>query len=315
MIMRRFFALCLLVIACVSAKAQNSNDIERYVEWIDISGLAPGYRACYIFESEKYLSFRVKDDIHYHRFYIPVPQKQRVHNIIYGNTDYRSKQQQVTDIIRLAISRLTDETTVDRSAADGPAEGQTIYDYIAKSYHDGSPVSVQDLFTRQDNAAAEAQRMQTKSGSDYDNDGSGDLLDNLTVTPQLLDDYIQEHPESEVAEEYMGSHEYQDSPNDYPEAGSVGYGSYGIQQTPDYRRVEGGQTADSPSGNINIGSAISNLMGNIEGYAETIITLLLVFFILKAGLKAVFSGDRKKKGNTDKSYEDMSWFHDNHKEM
>ena len=56
----------MLVIACISANAQSSNDIEKYVEWIDISTLAPGYRACYIFESEKYLSFRVRDDVYYH---------------------------------------------------------------------------------------------------------------------------------------------------------------------------------------------------------------------------------------------------------
>lgn len=313
--MRSFFALCLLVIACVSAKAQNSNDIERYVEWIDISGLAPGYRACYIFESEKYLSFRVRDEVYYHRFYISAPQKQRVHDIIYRNTDIQSKRQQVMDILRFAISRLMDETIVDGSAADRPAEGQTIHDYIAKSYHNGSSVSFHDFFTMQDNAAAEAKRMQSQKESNYDNGATGDLLDNLTVTPQALDDYIQEHPESDVAREYMDDNEYQDSPDDYPEAGSVGYGSYGIQKTPDYQNVEGRQAADSPSENFNIGSAISNLFGNIEGYAETIITLLLIFFILKAGLKAVFSGDRKKKGDTDKSYEDMSWFHDNHKEM
>ncbi len=305
--MRRYFALWMLVIACISANAQSSNDIEKYVEWIDISTLAPGYRACYIFESEKYLSFRVRDDVYYHRFYISAPQKQRVHDIIYRNTDIQSKRQQVIDILRFAISRLMDETTVDRLAADGPTEGQTIYDYIARSYHDGIPVSVQDLFTKLDNAAAEAQRMQAQGGSGYDNGDTDDLLDNLTVTPQVLDDYIQEHPESDVAREYMGDNEYQGSANDYPEQGSVGYGSYGIQQAPDYQSAEGRQTADN--------SDTGNFLSNIEGYAETIITLLLVFFILKICLKAVFSGDRKKKGHSDKSYEDMSWFHDNHKDI
>ena len=304
--MRRYSVLLLLVIACISAKAQNSNDIEKYVEWTDISTLAPGYRACYIFESEKYLSFRVRDDVYYHRFYISAPQKQRVHDIIYRNTDIQSKRQQVMDILRFAISRQMDETTVDRSAADGPAEGQTVYDYIAKSYHDGNPVSVQDLFTRLDNAAAEAQRMQAQGGAGYDNGEADDLLDNLTVTPQPLDDYIQEHPESDVAREYMGDNEYQGNV-DFPEQGGAGYGSYGIQQAPDYQSAEGRQTADS--------SDTGNFLSNIEGYAETIITLLLVFFILKLCLKAVFSGDRKKKGHSDKSYEDMSWFHDNHKDI
>ena len=297
--MRRLITLFLLVVACASAKAQNNGDIDRYVQWTDISGLAPGCRVCYIYESEKYLSFFVRGEIYDYRFYISTPQKEMVHNIIYSNSDIGLKQQQVMAIVRFAISKLQDDTTVDRSGADGPAEGQSINDYIRKEYHSGRYVSVQELFVRQEDTRAETQAY-TQGSADNGYDDTGDLLDNLTVTPQLLEDYIQEHPESDVAQ-YMASGGIQDSPTGYPEPGGDGYANNGIQGTTD------SQTADSPS----VGD--SGLLKSLEGYGETIITLLFAFIMLKVVLKAFFSGDKNSDSN--KNYKDMSWFHDNHKEM
>ena len=297
--MRRLITLFLLVVACASAKAQDNGDIDRYVQWTDISGLAPGCRVCYIYESEKYLSFFVRGETYDYRFYISTPQKEMVHNIIYSNNGIGLKQQQVMAIVRFAISKLQDDTTVDRSGADGPAEGQSINDYIRKEYHSGRYVSVQELFVRQEDTRAETQAY-TQGSADNGYDDTGDLLDNLTVTPQLQEDYIQEHPESDVAQ-YMASGGIQDSPAGYPEPGSDGYDSNGIQGTTD------SQAADSLSGGA------SSLLKSLEGYGETIITLLFAFIMLKVVLKAFFSGD--KKSDSDKNYKDMSWFNDNHKEM
>ena len=297
--MRRLITLFLLVVACASIRAQDNGDIDRYVQWTDISGLAPGCRVCYIYESEKYLSFFVRGEIYDYRFYISTPQKEMVHNIIYSNSDIGLKQQQVMAIVRFAISKLQDDTTVDRSGADGPAEGQSINDYIRKEYHSGRYVSVQELFVRQEDTRAETQAY-TQGSADNGYDDTGDLLDNLTVTPQLLEDYIQEHPESDVAQ-YMASGGIQDSPTGYPEPGGDGYANNGIQGTTD------SQAADSPS----VGD--SGLLKSLEGYGETIITLLFAFIMLKVVLKAFFSGD--KKSDSDKNYKDMSWFNDNHKEM
>ena len=297
--MRRLITLFLLVIACASIKAQDNGDIDRYVQWTDISGLAPGCRVCYIYESEKYLSFFVRGETYDYRFYISTPQKEMVHNIIYSNNGIGLKQQQVMAIVRFAISKLQDDTTVDRSGADGPAEGQSINDYIRKEYHSGRYVSVQELFVRQEDTRAETQAY-TQGLEDNGYDDTGDLLDNLTVTPQLLEDYIQEHPESDVAQ-YMASGGIQDSPTGYPEPGGDGYANNGIQGTTD------SQAADSPS----VGD--SGLLKSLEGYGETIITLLFAFIMLKVVLKAFFSGD--KKSDSDKNYKDMSWFNDNHKEM
>ena len=297
--MRRLITLFLLVVACASIRAQDNGDIDRYVQWTDISGLAPGCRVCYIYESEKYLSFFVRGEIYDYRFYISTPQKEMVHNIIYSNSDIGLKQQQVMAIVRFAINKLQDDTTVDRSGADGPAEGQSINDYIRKEYHSGRYVSVQELFVRQEDTRAETQAY-TQGSADNGYDDTGDLLDNLTVTPQLQEDYIQEHPESDVAQ-YMGSDGIQDSPTGYPEPGGEGYTSNGIQGTTD------SQAADSPS----VGD--SGLLKSLEGYGETIITLLFAFIMLKVVLKAFFSGD--KNSDSDKNYKDMSWFNDNHKEM
>lgn len=297
--MRRLITLFLLVVACASAKAQNNGDIDRYVQWTDISGLAPGCRVCYIYESEKYLSFFVRGETYDYRFYISTPQKEMVHNIIYSNSDIGLKQQQVMAIVRFAINKLQDDTTVDRSGADGPAEGQSINDYIRKEYHSGRYVSVQELFVRQEDTRAETQAY-TQGSADNGYDDTGDLLDNLTVTPQLQEDYIQEHPESDVAQ-YMGSDGNQDSPAGYPDPSGEGYTSNGIQGTTD------SQAADSPSGGA------SGLLKSLEGYGETIITLLFAFIMLKVVLKAFFSGD--KNSDSDKNYKDMSWFNDNHKEM
>ena len=297
--MRRLITLFLLVVACTSIRAQDNGDIDRYVQWTDISGLAPGCRVCYIYESEKYLSFFVRGETYDYRFYISTPQKEMVHNIIYSNSDIGLKQQQVMTIIRFAINKLQDDTTVDRSGADGPAEGQSINDYIRKEYHSGRYVSVQELFVRQEDTRAETQAY-TQGSADNGYDDTGDLLDNLTVTPQLQEDYIQEHPESDVAQ-YMGSYGNLDSQSGYPEPGGDGYVSNGIQGTTD------SQTADSLSGGA------SSLLKSLEGYGETIITLLFAFIMLKVVLKAFFSGD--KKSDSDKNYKDMSWFHDNHKEM
>ena len=297
--MRRLITLFLLVVACTSIRAQDNGDIDRYVQWTDISGLAPGCRVCYIYESEKYLSFFVRGETYDYRFYISTPQKEMVHNIIYSNSDIGLKQQQVMAIVRFAINKLQDDTTVDRSGADGPAEGQSINDYIRKEYHSGRYVSVQELFVRQEDTRAETQAY-TQGSADNGYDDTGDLLDNLTVTPQLLEDYIQEHPESDVTQ-YMASGGIQDSPTGYPEPGGDGYANNGIQGTTD------SQTADSLSGGA------SSLLKSLEGYGETIITLLFAFIMLKVVLKAFFSGD--KKSDSDKNYKDMSWFHDNHKEM
>ena len=297
--MRRLITLFLLVVACASIRAQDNGDIDRYVQWTDISGLAPGCRVCYIYESEKYLSFFVRGEIYDYRFYISTPQKEMVHNIIYSTSDIGLKQQQVMAIVRFAINKLQDDTTVDRSGADGPAEGQSINDYIRKEYHSGRYVSVQELFVRQEDTRAETQAY-TQGSADNGYDDTGDLLDNLTVTPQLQEDYIQEHPESDVAQ-YMGSDGIQDSPTGYPEPGGEGYTSNGIQGTTD------SQAADSPS----VGD--SGLLKSLEGYGETIITLLFAFIMLKVVLKAFFSGD--KNSDSDKNYKDMSWFNDNHKEM
>ena len=297
--MRRLITLFLLVVACTSIRAQDNGDIDRYVQWTDISGLAPGCRVCYIYESEKYLSFFVRGETYDYRFYISTPQKEMVHNIIYSNSDIGLKQQQVMAIVRFAINKLQDDTTVDRSGADGPAEGQSINDYIRKEYHSGRYVSVQELFVRQEDTRAETQAY-TQGSADNGYDDTGDLLDNLTVTPQLQEDYIQEHPESDVAQ-YMGSYGNLDSQSGYPEPGGDGYVSNGIQGTTD------SQTADSLSGGA------SSLLKSLEGYGETIITLLFAFIMLKVVLKAFFSGD--KKSDSDKNYKDMSWFHDNHKEM
>ena len=291
--------LLLLLLVTTNLKAQDNGDIDRYVQWTDISGLAPGCRVCYIYESEKYLSFFVRGEIYDYRFYISTPQKEMVHNIIYSNSDIGLKQQQVMAIVRFAISKLQDDTTVDRSGADGPAEGQSINDYIRKEYHSGRYVSVQELFVRQEDTRAETQAY-TQGSADNGYDDTGDLLDNLTVTPQLLEDYIQEHPESDVAQ-YMASGGIQDSPTGYPEPGGDGYANNGIQGTTD------SQAADSPS----VGD--SGLLKSLEGYGETIITLLFAFIMLKVVLKAFFSGD--KKSDSDKNYKDMSWFNDNHKEM
>ena len=297
--MRRQITLILLVIVCASIRAQDNGDIDRYVQWTDISGLAPGCRVCYIYESEKYLSFFVRGETYDYRFYISTPQKEMVHNIIYSNSDIGLKQQQVMVIVRFAINKLQDDTTVDRSGADGPAEGQSINDYIRKEYHSGRYVSVQELFVRQEDTRAETQAY-TQGSADNGYDDTGDLLDNLTVTPQLQEDYIQEHPESDVAQ-YMASGGIQDSPTGYPEPGSDGYDSNGIQGTSD------SQAADSLSGGA------SSLLKSLEGYGETIITLLFAFIMLKVVLKAFFSGD--KNSDSDKNYKDMSWFNDNHKEM
>lgn len=297
--MRRLITLFLLVVACASAKAQDNGDIDRYVQWTDISGLAPSCRVCYIYESEKYLSFFVRGETYDHRFYISTPQKEIVHNIIYSNSDIGLKQQQVMAIVRFAINKLQDDTTVDRSGVDGPAEGQSINDYIRKEYHSGRYVSVQELFVRQEDTRAETQAY-TQGSADNGYDDTGDLLDNLTVTPQLQEDYIQEHPESDVAQ-YMGSYGNLNSQSGYPEPGGDGYANNGIQGTTD------SQTADSPSGGL------SGLLKGLEGYGETIITLLFAFIMLKVVLKAFFSGD--KKSDSDKNYKDMSWFNDNHKEM
>ena len=291
--------LLLLLLVTTNLKAQDNGDIDRYVQWTDISGLAPGCRVCYIYESEKYLSFFVRGETYDYRFYISTPQKEMVHNIIYSNSDIGLKQQQVMAIVRFAISKLQDDTTVDRSGADGPAEGQSINDYIRKEYHSGRYVSVQELFVRQEDTRAETQAY-SQGSADNGYDDTGDLLDNLTVTPQLLEDYIQEHPESDVAQ-YMASGGIQDSPTGYPEPGGDGYDSNGIQGTTD------SQAADSPS----VGD--SGLLKSLEGYGETIITLLFAFIMLKVVLKAFFSGD--KKSDSDKNYKDMSWFNDNHKEM
>lgn len=297
--MRRLITLFLLVIACASIRAQDNVDIDRYVQWTDISGLAPGCRLCYIYESEKYLSFFVRGETYDYRFYISTPQKEMVHNIIYSNNGIGLKQQQVMAIVRFAISKLQDDTTVDRSGVDGPAEGQSINDYIRKEYHSGRYVSVQELFVRQEDTRTETQAY-TQGSADNGYDDTGDLLDNLTVTPQLQEDYIQEHPESDVAQ-YMASGGIQDSPTGYPEPGSDGYDSNGIQGTTD------SQAADSLSGGA------SSLLKSLEGYGETIITLLFAFIMLKVVLKAFFSGD--KNSDSDKNYKDMSWFNDNHKEM
>lgn len=297
--MRRQITLILLVIVCASIRAQDNGDIDSYVQWTDISGLAPGCRVCYVYESEKYLSFFVRGETYDYRFYISTPQKEMVHNIIYSNSDIGLKQQQVMIIVRFAINKLQDDTTVDRSGADGPAEGQSINDYIRKEYHSGRYVSVQELFVRQENTKAETQTY-TQGSADNGQDDTGDLLDNLTVTPQLLEDYIQEHPESDVAQ-YMGSNGNQDIPADYPESGGDRYTSNGIQGTMD------NQAADSPSGGA------SGLLKGLEGYGETIITLIFAFLMLKVVLKAFFSGG--KKSDSEKNYEDMSWFNDNHKEM
>ena len=291
--------LLLLLLVTTNLKAQDNGDIDRYVQWTDISGLAPGCRVCYIYESEKYLSFFVRGETYDYRFYISTPQKEMVHNIIYSNSDIGLKQQQVMAIVRFAISKLQDDTTVDRSGVDGPAEGQSINDYIRKEYHSGRYVSVQELFVRQEDTRAETQAY-SQGSADNGYDDTGDLLDNLTVTPQLLEDYIQEHPESDVAQ-YMASGGIQDSPTGYPEPGGDGYDSNGIQGTTD------SQAADSPS----VGD--SGLLKSLEGYGETIITLLFAFIMLKVVLKAFFSGD--KKSDSDKNYKDMSWFNDNHKEM
>ena len=297
--MRRLITLFLLVIACASIRAQDNGDIDRYVQWTDISGLAPGCRVCYIYESEKYLSFFVRGETYDYRFYISTPQKEMVHNIIYSNSDIGLKQQQVMVIVRFAINKLQDDTTVDRSGADGPAEGQSINDYIRKEYHSGRYVSVQELFVRQEDTRAETQAY-TQGAADNGYDDTGDLLDNLTVTPQLQEDYIQEHPESDVAQ-YMGNYGNLNSQSGYPEPDGEGYTSNDIQGTTD------SQAADSPS----VGD--SSLLKSLEGYGETIITLLFAFIMLKVVLKAFFSGD--KKSDSDKNYKDMSWFNDNHKEM
>ena len=297
--MKKSMTLLLLLLVTTNLKAQDNGDIDRYVQWTDISGLAPGCRVCYIYESEKYLSFFVRGETYDYRFYISTPQKEMVHNIIYSNSDIGLKQQQVMTIIRFAINKLQDDTTVDRSGADGPAEGQSINDYIRKEYHSGRYVSVQELFVRQEDTRTETQAY-TQGSADNGYDDTGDLLDNLTVTPQLLEDYIQEHPESDVAQ-YMGSYGNLDSQSGYPEPGGDGYVSNGIQGTTD------SQTADSLSGGA------SSLLKSLEGYGETIITLLFAFIMLKVVLKAFFSGD--KKSDSDKNYKDMSWFHDNHKEM
>ena len=291
--------LLLLLLVTTNLKAQDNGDIDRYVQWTDISGLAPGCRVCYIYESEKYLSFFVRGETYDYRFYISTPQKEMVHNIIYSNSDIGLKQQQVMAIVRFAINKLQDDTTVDRSGADGPAEGQSINDYIRKEYHSGRYVSVQELFVRQEDTRAETQAY-TQGSADNGYDDTGDLLDNLTVTPQLQEDYIQENPESDVAQ-YMASGGIQDSPTGYPEPGGDGYANNGIQGTTD------SQAADSPS----VGD--SGLLKSLEGYGETIITLLFAFIMLKVVLKAFFSGD--KKSDSDKNYKDMSWFNDNHKEM
>ena len=297
--MKKSMTLLLLLLVTTNLKAQDNGDIDRYVQWTDISGLAPGCRVCYIYESEKYLSFFVRGETYDYRFYISTPQKEMVHNIIYSNSDIGLKQQQVMAIVRFAISKLQDDTTVDRSGVDGPAEGQSINDYIRKEYHSGRYVSVQELFVRQEDTRAETQAY-SQGSADNGYDDTGDLLDNLTVTPQLLEDYIQEHPESDVAQ-YMASGGIQDSPTGYPEPGGDGYDSNGIQGTTD------SQAADSPS----VGD--SGLLKSLEGYGETIITLLFAFIMLKVVLKAFFSGD--KKSDSDKNYKDMSWFNDNHKEM
>ena len=297
--MKKSMTLLLLLLVTTNLKAQDNGDIDRYVQWTDISGLAPGCRVCYIYESEKYLSFFVRGETYDYRFYISTPQKEMVHNIIYSNSDIGLKQQQVMTIIRFAINKLQDDTTVDRSGADGPAEGQSINDYIRKEYHSGRYVSVQELFVRQEDTRTETQAY-TQGSADNGYDDTGDLLDNLTVTPQLQEDYIQEHPESDVAQ-YMGSYGNLDSQSGYPEPGGDGYVSNGIQGTTD------SQTADSLSGGA------SSLLKSLEGYGETIITLLFAFIMLKVVLKAFFSGD--KNSDSDKNYKDMSWFHDNHKEM
>ena len=297
--MKKSMTLLLLLLVTTNLKAQDNGDIDRYVQWTDISGLAPGCRVCYIYESEKYLSFFVRGETYDYRFYISTPQKEMVHNIIYSNSDIGLKQQQVMAIVRFAINKLQDDTTVDRSGADGPAEGQSINDYIRKEYHSGRYVSVQELFVRQEDTRAETQAY-TQGSADNGYDDTGDLLDNLTVTPQLQEDYIQEHPESDVAQ-YMGSDGIQDSPTGYPEPGGDGYANNGIQGTTD------SQAADSPS----VGD--SGLLKSLEGYGETIITLLFAFIMLKVVLKAFFSGD--KNSDSDKNYKDMSWFNDNHKEM
>ena len=297
--MKKSMTFLLLLLVTTNLKAQDNGDIDRYVQWTDISGLAPGCRVCYIYESEKYLSFFVRGETYDYRFYISTPQKEMVHNIIYSNSDFGLKQQQVMAIVRFAISKLQDDTTVDRSGADGPAEGQSINDYIRKEYYSGRYVSVQELFVRQEDTRAETQAY-TQGSADNGYDDTGDLLDNLTVTPQLLEDYIQEHPESDVAQ-YMASGGIQDSPTGYPEPGGDGYANNGIQGTTD------SQAADSPS----VGD--SGLLKSLEGYGETIITLLFAFIMLKVVLKAFFSGD--KKSDSDKNYKDMSWFNDNHKEM
>ena len=297
--MKKSMTLLLLLLVTTNLKAQDNGDIDRYVQWTDISGLAPGCRVCYIYESEKYLSFFVRGETYDYRFYISTPQKEMVHNIIYSNSDIGLKQQQVMAIVRFAINKLQDDTTVDRSGADGPAEGQSINDYIRKEYHSGRYVSVQELFVRQEDTRAETQAY-TQGSADNGYDDTGDLLDNLTVTPQLLEDYIQEHPESDVAQ-YMASGGIQDSPTGYPEPGGDGYANNGIQGTTD------SQAADSPS----VGD--SGLLKSLEGYGETIITLLFAFIMLKVVLKAFFSGDKNSDSN--KNYKDMSWFNDNHKEM
>ena len=164
--------LLLLLLVTTNLKAQDNGDIDRYVQWTDISGLAPGCRVCYIYESEKYLSFFVRGETYDYRFYISTPQKEMVHNIIYSNSDISLKQQQVMTIVRFAINKLQEDTTVDRSGADGPAEGQSINDYIRKEYHSGRYVSVQELFVRQEDTRAETQAYtQGSADNGYDEKG------------------------------------------------------------------------------------------------------------------------------------------------
>jgi hypothetical protein len=314
--MRRSILLLVLIVICVSAKTQNSSNLDQYVEWIDISGLTPKYKSCLIYESDHYLNFRVRDNIYLHEFYFGKSNKQSIHNIIYGNADISSKRQQIMYIVDAAIHEIMEGTgIVDRSGNDEPTNEQDIHKYIAKDYHRGRYVSLQDIFAQQ-NKTTETQRPAQVQDYYYDNSAPDDLLDNIEVTAQRRDDYYREHPESEIGQEYIDGEAFPNNSTDYSQSTVYGQGDYIIQDTPNNQNLEAyPNEKDQISDNASIESLITNLLGNIEGYAESIITILIVLFIGKWLLTAVFFGKPREKSHSEKLYEDGAWFHDNHKEI
>ena len=314
--MRRSILLLVLIVICVSAKTQNSSNIDQYIEWTDISGLTPKYKSCLIYESDNYINFRVRDNIYLHEFYFGKSNKQSIHNIIYGNADIGSRRQQIMYIVDAAIHEIMEGTgIVDRSGNDEPTNEQDIYKYIAKDYHRGRYVSLQDFFAQQNKS--ETQRpAHVQEDYYYDNSVTDDLLDNIEVTAQHRDDFFREHPESEIEQECIEGEAFPNNSTGYSQSTVYGQGDYIIQDTPNNQNLEAyPNEKDQISDNASIESLITNLLGNIEGYAESIITILIVLFIGKWLLTAVFFGKPREKSHSEKLYEDGAWFHDNHKEI